>query len=57
MVPTARAYAGLCQEAQTAFVVELGACSHKRVAACEFQTQVFFGEESFVWFQFLVTLI
>lgn len=30
MIPTAREYAGLCQELQTALsVVELGACLHK----------------------------
>lgn len=41
MVPTARAYAGLCQEIQTALsVMELGACLHKWDTACQFQIQV-----------------
>lgn len=42
MVPTARVYADLCQEAQTASVVELGVCLHNWVTVCEFQTQSLF---------------
>lgn len=41
MVPTARVYAGLCQEIQTALsVMELGACLHKWGTVCKFQTGV-----------------
>lgn len=45
MVSTARVYADLCQEAQTASVAELGVCLHKWVTAFEFETLSVFGEE------------
>lgn len=59
MVPTARAYAGLCQEIQTAlYVEELGACLHKWGTPCEFQTQVNVSLERncFVRYPILVVL-